>query len=91
MTRSIAVASMPAACSARRAASSARSLEPTSGAAKWRARMPVRSTIHWSDVSTPVGRQLGREGVVGEALRRQEAAGAGDARIDSGHGFMQRA
>ena len=51
--RSIAAASSPAASRARRAASTARSLEPTSGSAKWRARMPVRSTIHWSEVSTP--------------------------------------
>jgi hypothetical protein len=36
-----------------REAGTARSLAGTSGSAKWRARMPVRSTIHSSDVSMP--------------------------------------
>ena len=44
----------PAASSAARHAGSARSLALTSGAAKWRAWMPVRSTIHSSEVTTPL-------------------------------------
>src|SRR5689334_5167422 len=45
-------ASRPAMSSALRAAFSARSLDACSGAAMRRSRMPVRSTIHSSDVST---------------------------------------
>jgi DNA polymerase-3 subunit beta len=53
MIKSISLAVTPAASKARRAASVAKSLQPCSSAAKWRARMPVRSTIHSSEVSTP--------------------------------------
>ncbi len=53
MIRSMSAAVRPAASSARRAAAVARSLAWTSSATKWRARMPVRSTIQSSDVSTP--------------------------------------
>ena len=53
MMRSIACGSQSAASSARRAAATARSLQVTSGAAKWRKRMPVRSTIQSSEVSMP--------------------------------------
>ena len=53
MIRSTSVALRPAASSAWRAACTARSLEVTSAAAKWRARMPVRSTIQLSEVSMP--------------------------------------
>ena len=54
----------------------------TSGRAKWRQRMPVRSTIHWSEVSMPPGAARGQVGV-GHRSRRQVAAGAGDARIST--------
>ena len=53
MIRSIACGSQSAAASARRAASTPRSLQVTPGSAKWRKRMPVRSTIHSSEVSMP--------------------------------------
>ena len=53
MIRSTSCACLPAAASACRAAWAARSLLPTPGATKWRARMPVRSTIHSSEVSMP--------------------------------------
>src|SRR5437763_6221549 len=53
MIRSISDALRPAASSAWRAAATPRSLLPTSRSAKWRARMPVRSTIQSSEVSTP--------------------------------------
>ncbi len=47
-------ASTPALASASRAAGSAMSVSASSGAAKRRSRMPVRSTIHSSEVSTIV-------------------------------------
>ncbi len=50
--RSTCSARMPAASSARLAASTARSDAATSSSAKFRDRMPVRSTIHSSLVST---------------------------------------
>ena len=53
MMRSMSDAWRPAACSAACAAGTAKSLAPSPGAAKWRAWMPVRSTIHSSEVSTP--------------------------------------
>ena len=53
MIRSIALASTPAASKALRQASSAKSLLQTPEAAKCRARIPVRSTIHSSLDSTP--------------------------------------
>ena len=53
MMRSISAACRPAACKAWRAAANARSLAFTPSSAKWRARMPVRSTIHSSLVSRP--------------------------------------
>ena len=54
MMRSISPGCKPAACKAFFAASKAKSLHDTSGAAKCRAWMPVRSTIHSSEVSMPV-------------------------------------
>jgi hypothetical protein len=45
-------ASIPAAASARRAASVASVAVVSPSPAMWRKRMPVRSTIHSSDVST---------------------------------------
>ena len=53
MMRSIAFGSQSAAASARRAASTPKSLQVTPGSAKWRKRIPVRSTIHSSEVSMP--------------------------------------
>ncbi len=53
MIRSMSAAVRPAASRAWRAAWTASSLLVTSGAAKYRARMPVRSTIQSSEVSTP--------------------------------------
>ncbi len=53
MIRSILLGSMPAASIAARLASQPRSLTTCSGGAKWRSRMPVRSTIHSSEVFTP--------------------------------------
>jgi glycerol-3-phosphate acyltransferase PlsX len=49
--RSSSAAATPAACSARRLASSARSLEPCDSSAMWRCAMPVRSRIQASLVS----------------------------------------
>ena len=66
---------------AARAASSARSLQVTPASAKWRARMPVRSTIQSSEVSMPSRGQSRRQVGIGHAARRQVAAGAGDARV----------
>ena len=53
MIRSTSLALRPAAPSALRQACRARSLLKTPGSAKWRARMPVRSTIQSSELSTP--------------------------------------
>ncbi|EWS65529.1 hypothetical protein Y695_01215 [Hydrogenophaga sp. T4] len=53
MIRSISLPSTPAASMAFRQASAAMSLAKTPSATKWRARIPVRSTIHSSLVSTP--------------------------------------
>ncbi len=53
MIRSTSAAVRPADARARRAASTPRSLVFTPASAKCRARMPVRSTIHASEVSTP--------------------------------------
>jgi hypothetical protein len=50
--RSTSAGTMPAASSAAREAASARSDVISSSAAMWRARMPVRATIHSSLVST---------------------------------------
>src|SRR5438477_318448 len=52
MTRSTSLPSTPACASASRAAGSARSESASSAAAIRRSRMPVRSTIHSSEVST---------------------------------------
>ena len=46
----------PAASSARRPAAAAMSLVTSSSAAMWRRRMPVRSAIHASEVSTTFSR-----------------------------------
>ena len=51
-SRSMSLASTPASASAARAAGSARSESACSGAAIRRSRMPVRSMIHSSEVST---------------------------------------
>ena len=53
MIRSIACGSQSAAASARAPHRAPRSLQATSGSAKWRKRMPVRSTIQSSEVSMP--------------------------------------
>ena len=84
MIRSMSAAVQPAASSARLAAVVARSLACTSSATKWRARMPVRSTIHSSEVSTPRLASICDQVVVGQAQRRQVAAGAGDAGMAGG-------
>ena len=67
MIRSMSLASSFAAINALLAASNAKSLLQTSGAAKWRARMPVRSTIQSSEVSTP----LAASSVTKSALARR--------------------
>src|SRR5690554_5712015 len=56
--RSMSLASMPAASMALRAACSARSTVVWPGRAIWRCSMPVRSRIHWSEVSTRCSRSL---------------------------------
>ncbi len=53
MIRSIVAGSQSVAASACRAAFAAKSLQAMSASAKCRARMPVRSTIHSSEVSMP--------------------------------------
>src|SRR5690606_14676637 len=58
MMRSMSLAARPAASSAARAASAPMSLANTPSSAKWRARMPVRSMIHWSLVSVPLGASI---------------------------------
>ena len=68
----------PAASSAARLASSARSLAVWASAAMWRWRIPVRETIHSSVVSTRCASSS-----IGEDARRQIAAGADDARVVS--------
>jgi hypothetical protein len=62
-----------------------RSLLNTPSSAKWRARMPVRSTIHSSEVSTPLARQLRDQIGIGEPARGQIAASTSNSRI-SFHG-----
>jgi hypothetical protein len=52
MMRSMSVGAMPAAAIARQAACSARSQVVSPGEAMCRCRIPVRSVIHASDVST---------------------------------------
>jgi len=52
MIRSTSAAVLPASARARSAALSARSLVGSSSRALWRWRMPVRSMIHSSEVST---------------------------------------
>ena len=54
MIKSTSPTARPAAASAAKQAGKARSLAVTSGAQKWRAWMPVRSTIHWLEVSMPL-------------------------------------
>ena len=56
MMTSTASAEMPRSARHSRAASAARSLVATPGSTRWRSRMPVRSTIHSSEVSTIVSR-----------------------------------
>ena len=58
-----------------------RSLVLTSGAAKWRARMPVRSTIHWSDVSMPLAASSAARSALVTRRGGRIAAGAGDAGV----------
>jgi len=53
ITRSTSPGALPAISSARRAACTARSDDSSSAAAKWRASMPLRVTIHSCEVSTP--------------------------------------
>jgi hypothetical protein len=84
MIRSRSSGSRPAACSAARAACRARSLLLTPSSAKCRARMPVRSVIQASLVCSPRRRQHAGHVVVGQAPRRQVAAGSGDAGVARG-------
>ena len=78
--RSIDCASTLALSSAARAAFRPRSEVNSPSAAMWRSRMPVRCTIHSSDVST-VLREVG----VGDGALGQIAAAAEDDRTRDGH------
>ena len=78
--RSIVGASTCASASAARAAAIARSEVSSPSAAMWRSRMPVRCTIHSSEVSTDL-----RQIVVGQDAGRQIAAAAEHDRTDHGH------